>query len=32
MFNVRLLVDLNQDLGLKIRPRWVHVYMFIYDI
>ena len=29
---VRLLVALNHDLGLKIRPSWVHVYLFIYNI
>ena len=25
-------MDLKQDLGLKIRPRWVYVYLFIYFI
>ena len=23
---------LKQDVGLKIRPRWVHVYLFFYYI
>ena len=29
---LRYQATLKHDLGLKIRPSWVHAYLFIYDI